>query len=131
MTIHIDESIRAIYYHHFSRKADIMVAVMEKDGMWTTRGRVRYYREDTGDFFKDRDEKKWFDSKVATETMEEQMKLIRKASEDLVMSAALFKLGTGEEPVLIERGNLTVEEFIKVFTEQKFAQTKTIKNAVN
>ncbi len=127
MSIVVDDTIRAIVYCKFSSYADFMVAINEgKDGVVTGKGRIRWYREDTGDAFKDRDEKNWFESRRKDGTVEDILELSKKTLADLKEAADKHGFATDDPTYVLLRGDRSLDDFMDEFLKQPWTHKKTV-----
>lgn len=124
MTIEVDESIRAIYYHHFSPMADLMVGISERTDGFHSQGRLHIYLEDSGDAFKDKDVKRWFRSAKPMASLEAALAKAKEMTETAMVAAFLIGGKTNEKPQILLRGGMTLEEFLDEFTKQPYVHTK-------
>lgn len=127
--IEFDETIRAIVYCHFSRKGDFMVGFNEKDGKIIGIGRVRWYREDTGDPFRDNDEKNWMQMREQ-ESLDAGIALTVKTCnelQDAATRAGFEPVGGREEIAIVRREEEEgVEDFMERFKKLPFVHSKTV-----
>lgn len=127
MSMELNESTRAIYYHHFAHKADIMVMINEKEpGVFTSHGRLRYYMEDTGDAFADKDKKFWFEASKPEDTLLKALESIKGLSEKARAFAGPLGAPTGETPHISVRGDESVQDFFEKFRGLSFVHTKVM-----
>lgn len=126
--IEFNDSIRAIVYCHFSTKGDFMAAVNAVDGKWRATGRLRWYREDTGDPFLDRDDKQWMRTRDMV-SMEELMKMIDEAMSKIIAFGVIAGFGVEDSiPVkLIREDGETTEAFFERFKKLPFVHTKEVR----
>lgn len=124
----IDESIRAMVYCHFSTKGDFLMSVYENEpGKFIVKGRVRWYREDTGDPFEDKDEKQWIISRHPV-SYKEQMENIDSAIAQMRESAKRFGFEVTEEKTFKaeRKAGEPLEEFTKKFFDQPFVHRRVL-----
>lgn len=124
--INLDETIRAIVYCQFSEYSDLMVGISEKGGEVTAKGRIRWYRENTGDAFKDRDDKHWFESRKEGKTIQEFIDLTKETIEQMRFAASAAGFAVDEPVFILERGDKTFDEFIDEFRKQPFVHSKVL-----
>ena len=126
--IMMDENIRAIVYQKFCDRADYMAGVYVKDGVLTATGRIRWYREDTGDPFKDKDDKHWGEihPKHRGKPLDEILKVITDTAEELVAKAIEMHQRTTNDPLyVLKRGeDETLAAFWKRFERMPWVHKK-------
>lgn len=128
MTIQMDENIRAVVFQQFCDHGDYMVGIMVKDGKNTATGRIRWYREMTGDPFRDKDEKHWGDlaPKHVGKTVDEILEVVTKTLNELVAVAELSgRRKRPEERYILRRGDdEKLEDFINRFRAMPWVHAK-------
>ncbi len=124
--IEFDETIRAACYFHFCDKGDFLAVVNEKPEGFFVTGRMRWYREDTGDAFADKDEKQWFSSRSGEPDLETCMAQIQASCDKMKALSELAGQGGDPEPWVAIRGTRTRDEFFEEFKRQKFVHMKQV-----
>lgn len=121
----MNESTRAMFYHHFAKDADLMIVINEKTpGAFTAKGRFRYYMEDTGDPFADQDKKMWFENGEPLSTLMEALERIKELSAKSIAISAVAGGPTKDQPHICIRGSDTMDEFFKKIRELPFVHAK-------
>ena len=119
MSIRMDETIVGVWFASLSKDSDWMMGINRTDEGWLMQYRFRYYGDDSGDPWSDKDKKNWYASKAPKDKITEE-ELIKKMGE----MYELIKLRAEGDCYALLRGAGSFEDFIKEFQKLPFVHAR-------
>jgi hypothetical protein len=131
MTIEVTENLRGFVFAPFSDRADLMVALMQKeDGKYWLKGRSRFYamKDDPKNPFEAEDRKTWFESKHGEDKIETLLEQVDQAVEKLRAASETFGFGGEDKVYKMMRGaEQPLMEFLDEWMAQPFVFKREVK----